>query len=222
MRKPALRQQNAAVDGGYVLEVDGSVGFRVGDYDPRATLVIDPSLSVGYATFLGGAGEDSAASIALDASGKIYIGGATTSAETFVSTVGTGLGPGGGNSDFFIAKIDPSATGPDSLKYLTFIGGSGTESGGEIAVDGAGNVGLLGVTTSPDYPVSDGSVRTTGSGRRRRERRRRSPRSTRPAQSWSTRRNSAEMEMKRPSRQEESYSILPGIFLWPWIRSRRI
>lgn len=168
MRKPIFRQRGKILDAspadtGYVLEADGTVGFRVGDYDPRATLVIDPSLSVGYATFLGGAGEDSAASIVF-AGGKIYVGGTSTSAETFTGATGAGFGPQGGNSDFFIAEIDPTQTGPVSLKFLTFIGGSGTEAGGEIAVDGSGNVAILGTTTSPDYPVNDGSLRTTGLG----------------------------------------------------------
>ncbi|HEY0703667.1 MAG TPA: SBBP repeat-containing protein, partial [Candidatus Acidoferrales bacterium] len=163
MHKPALYQLSGAVDGGYVLEADGTVGFRVGAYDRRETLVIDPSLSVGYATFLGGAGDDRAASIVLDAAGKIYIGGTTTSAS-FVESAGPSLGEVGGSSDYFIAKIDPTQAGPNSLVYLTFIGGSAAETGGEIAVDGAGNVALLGTTTSPDYPVTDGSVRTTGLG----------------------------------------------------------
>jgi hypothetical protein len=93
------------VDGGYVLEADGSVGFRVGTYDRRATLVIDPSLSVSYATFPGRAGDDRATSVALDAAGKTYIGGTTTLVSTFVETSGTKLGSEGGNSDYFIAKI---------------------------------------------------------------------------------------------------------------------
>jgi hypothetical protein len=168
MRKPVLRQSGRSaastqIDGEYVLEADGTASFRVGIYDPRSTLIIDPSLSVGYATFLGGAGEDSASSIAF-ASGMVYIGGTTTSAGTFVNSTDAGFGPEGGNSDFFIAEIDPNASGPSSLKFLTFIGGSGTEAGGEIAVDTAGNVAILGTTTSPDYPVNDGSVRTTGLG----------------------------------------------------------
>jgi hypothetical protein len=49
-----VRTSRKIVDGGYVLDADGSVGFRVGAHDRAATLVIDPSLSVGYATFLGG------------------------------------------------------------------------------------------------------------------------------------------------------------------------
>jgi hypothetical protein len=60
MKKPVMYQtigaEDAAgspksakkyVEGGYVLEADGSVGFSVGAYDPGAVLVIDPSLTVG-------------------------------------------------------------------------------------------------------------------------------------------------------------------------------
>jgi hypothetical protein len=177
MRKPVTYQEGAgtgsssdsghgrrSVDGGYVLEADGTVGFRVGPYDASATLVIDPSLSVGYATFLGGAGDDQTTSVAVDATGKIYIGGTTTSVGTFVETSRTELGSEGGNTDYFIAKIDPTKSGASSLVYLTFIGGSGTEAGGEIAVDSNGNVALAGTTTSPDYPVTDSSTLTAGLG----------------------------------------------------------
>jgi hypothetical protein len=149
------------IGGGYLLEPDGSIGFRTARRDPRATLVIDPSLSVTYSTFLGGAGADSANSIALDASGKLYVAGTTTSASTFAETVTTTEGPGGG-TDFFIAKIDPTVAGPSSLVYLTFLGGSGNEAGGAIAVDGSGNAAVMGATTSPDFPVTDKSTRTSG------------------------------------------------------------
>ena len=105
MKKPVMYQETAGpramekstsakkfVDGNYILEADGSVGFSVGAYDRTTTLVIDPSLSVGYATFLGGTGDDRATSVAIDTTGKIYIGGTTTSVGTFVETSGTELG----------------------------------------------------------------------------------------------------------------------------------
>ncbi|MGH9712219.1 MAG: choice-of-anchor D domain-containing protein [Candidatus Acidiferrales bacterium] len=149
------------VDGSYVLKPDGSVGFRVGPHRRDATLVLDPSLSLSYSTFLGGAGEDSANSIALDSMGKVYVGGTTTSAATFSETGAASNGPGGG-ADFFIAKIDPTASGASSLVYLTFLGGSGDEAGGQIAVDGNGNVGNVGTSTSVDFPVTDASKRTSG------------------------------------------------------------
>jgi hypothetical protein len=170
MKKPAIYEEWPAtseqplrrkqIDGGYEMTADGGVAFHPGPRDSRATLVLDPSLTVSYATFLGGTGSDTAQSIALDAAGNVYIGGTTTSAATFTQP-GTGLGPTG-SSDFFIAKINPALSGPSSLVYLTFIGGSGSELGGAIAVDSSGNVAIGGTTTSLDYPVTDASTLTLG------------------------------------------------------------
>jgi len=165
MRRPVMYEDRGRglrrrVEGGYIVEPDSTIKFRLGPRDPRATLVIDPSLSVGYSTFLGGTGQDSANSIAMDSKGKIYIAGTTTSATTFPEGAGTTRGPGGG-IDFFVAKIDPTQT--SSLVYLTFLGGSGDEAGGIIAVDAKGDaIVIAGTTTSSDYPVTDGSKRTSG------------------------------------------------------------
>ncbi|HXX45697.1 MAG TPA: choice-of-anchor D domain-containing protein [Candidatus Acidoferrales bacterium] len=150
------------VDAAYVLEVDGSIGFRVGPHDAREALVIDPILSVAYASFLGGSGTDIASSVALDSSGKIYVSGTTTSSTSFPEGLGNRSGTDDGPSQFFVAKIDPTATGPNSLIYLTFLGGSGKQSGGLIAVDGSGNVAITGTTTSSDFPVTDTSQPTIG------------------------------------------------------------
>ena len=170
MKKPAIYEEWAAtseqplrrkqIAGGYAMATDGSVAFQVGPHDSRATLVLDPSLTVSYTTFLGGTGSDTAQSIALDSAGNVYIGGTTTSAATFAES-GTRLGPNGG-SDFFIAKINPALSGPSSLVYLTFIGGSGAELGGAISVDGSGNVAIAGTSTSVDYPTTDSSALTLG------------------------------------------------------------
>ena len=162
------------VDSGYVLEADGSVGFSIGPHDPGAELVIDPSLSVTYASFLGGAENEMANSIALDSGGNVYIGGTTNAPGSFsgaiTATVGPGIGPGvntgsgsNANTEYFVAKINPNATGASSLVYLTFIGGSVSQAGGLIAVDGSGDIAITGTTTSPDFPVTDGSTLTSGS-----------------------------------------------------------
>ena len=161
-RKPRTQAIKRRVKAAYVLEADGSVGFRVGTYDRNAMLVIDPSLSVTYATFLGGSGTDAATSIALDSSGKIYVGGTTTSDTTFPEGTGQRVGPADGPSELFIAKIDPTVSGPNSLIYLTFLGGSGTQSGGLIAVDGSDDVAITGTTTATDFPVTDTSQPTNG------------------------------------------------------------
>ncbi|MGB8543392.1 MAG: choice-of-anchor D domain-containing protein [Candidatus Acidiferrales bacterium] len=169
MQKPSmyeeLTEKRRSVEGGYALEPDGRVAFRIEEQEPAArlgTLVIDPTLSVLYSTFLGGSGDDVATGTAVDSSGKIYVSGTTSSATSFPES-STKLGPGGGNSDYFIAKIDPSKSGLNSLLYLTFIGGSGDEAGGSLAVNSSGDAAIAGTTTSNDYPVTDGSTRTSGS-----------------------------------------------------------
>ncbi|MBZ5696490.1 MAG: choice-of-anchor D domain-containing protein [Acidobacteriia bacterium] len=169
MKKPEIYEEwpspyeprRKSVEGGYVIEADGAIGFRVGPHDPGATLVVDPSLSIAYATFLGGSGADTATSVAVDATGKVYVGGTTTSAATFLEQPGRRLGPADGSAEFFVAKIDPSASGANSLVYLTILGGSGVQAGGLIAVDSSGNVAITGTTTATDYPVTDASQPTS-------------------------------------------------------------
>jgi Beta-propeller repeat len=145
----------------YVIESDGSIGFHLGEHDADAALVIDPSLSVSYATFLGGSGSDSAQSVAVDSSGNIYISG-TTASTSFPAAAVKRLGPADGSTNFFIAKINPALTGAGSLVYLDFLGGGGTQSGGVIVLDSAGDVALSGATTATDYPVTDTSAPTNG------------------------------------------------------------
>ena len=52
---------------------DGNVGFQVGDYDKRHTLMIDPVYA--WHTFYGSASGDSAYAIAIDSSDNLYIAG---------------------------------------------------------------------------------------------------------------------------------------------------
>ena len=167
LRSPAIYQMSdgrrVSVEGRYALLSSHEIGFRVGAYDRNLPLVIDPSVAVTYTTFLGGAGADSANSVALDSSGAVYISGTTASASSFAESVTKKFGPGGGSNDFFVAKIDPTQTGAASLVYLTFVGGSGDEEGGKLAVNpSSGVVALVGTTTSADYFVSDSTKLVKG------------------------------------------------------------
>ena len=158
-RKP--RENGRRIDGGYILEADGSIGFWVGKHDPDAALVIDPSIALTYASFLGGAGADSVNSMTTDPSGNIYVAGTTTSAATFPEAANGIAGNIRGASQLFIAKVAFS-NGIGALQYLTFFGGSSSQAGGQVAVDANGNAAVLGTTTSADYPVTDGSAPTQG------------------------------------------------------------
>ena len=147
------------IDGGYVLEADGSIGFWLGKHDPNTALVIDPSIALTYASFFGGTGADSVDSMAIDASWSVYVAGTTTSAASFPEAANAIEGNIRGTAQLFLAKVAFS-NGVGSLQYITFFGGSNAQAGGEVAVDAHGNAAVLGTTTSVDYPVTDGRVAT--------------------------------------------------------------
>lgn len=52
-------------------------------------------------------------------------------------------------ADAFVTKLDPSGR----LVYSTYLGGSGSDGGGGIAVDSSGNAYLAGATQSADFPL---------------------------------------------------------------------
>ncbi len=165
LRNPAIYQmkagQRVSIAGGYALASSHEVSFRAAAYDRTIPLVIDPSVAVTYTTFLGGAGSDSASAVALNPSGMVYISGTTTADASFAEPVTKKLGPLGGANDFFVAELEPSKTGAASLVALTFLGGSGDEEGGKLALNATG-VALVGTTTSTDYPTTDSSKLVKG------------------------------------------------------------
>jgi len=132
---------------------DGSqqYGFKVGKYDKRKPLVIDPAILV-YSGFLGGSGDDEGHAIAVDGNGFAYVTGVTTSAQaTFPEVAGPDL-TYNGRTDAFVAKIKMDGSG---LVYAGYIGGDGDDAGHSIAVDTSGNAYVTGWTNSTQttFPV---------------------------------------------------------------------
>jgi uncharacterized repeat protein (TIGR01451 family) len=142
-----IGENKKIVRGKFVLQSTNRAGFEIGDYDPSRSLVIDPTLS--YSSYLGGSGNETSPSIAVDSSFDIYVAGQTTS-PTFPGITGTPLK---GPSDVFIAKLDPTGS---SLIFATYLGGTGTESSAGIGVDSATNVYVAGTTDSTDFPTLNG------------------------------------------------------------------
>ena len=133
------------VECAYSVLPNGDVRFKMGTYDPREPVTIDPVLS--YSTYVSGSGVDLPYGIAVDSAGSAYITGATNSTDYPVTS-----GASAGGYDVFVSKLNATGTG---LVYSTYIGGSGMDIGYGIAVDSNGNAYVTGNTTStalaPNY-----------------------------------------------------------------------
>jgi len=88
----------------------------------------------------------------VDGTGNAYVTGITAS-TTFPGVTAGSIQPanGGGTSDAFVTKINAAGT---AIVYSTFLGGSGTDNGMGIAVDGTGNAYVTGTTASTTFQAS--------------------------------------------------------------------
>ena len=107
-------------------------GLKVGPYDPRFSLVIDPVLS--WHTFMGSASEDRGECIAVDTSGNVYVAGYSS------ATWGAPVNAHAGGIDAFVAKLNSNGV----RQWHTFMGSASTDYGRSIAVDTSGNVYVAG------------------------------------------------------------------------------
>jgi hypothetical protein len=113
-RKPVIYQEadgtRVEVEGGYRLYGQYAYGFAVGPYDRGKALIIDPVLMFSYSTYLGGTGQDTGVSIAVDAVGQAYVTGSTFDAHTLPTTPGAlDQTYNGGDGDAFVSKISEMA-----------------------------------------------------------------------------------------------------------------
>jgi hypothetical protein len=141
-----IKAKRVPVEVTYRLIEEQEVEFKVGSYDPRYPLVIDPVLS--WNTFLGSSSDDVGYAIAVDKSGNVYVAGLS------YVTWGSPVRPFAGSYDAFAAKLNRSG----ALQWNTFLGGSLNDYAEAIAVDTSGNVyvtGYSGATWgSPVHPFS--------------------------------------------------------------------
>jgi hypothetical protein len=157
LKRPVAYQEKAGhrefVNAAY--EVHGNcVRFRLGRYDIRRELIIDPVLA--YSTYVSGSNGSLGELVAVDASGSAYIAGFTGVSD--FPTVNPYQASPKGNGDIFVTKVNASGT---ALVYSTYLGGSLYDQPSGIAVDSQGNAIVVGHTQSDDFPTLPA---TTGSG----------------------------------------------------------
>lgn len=122
---------------------------NAGNMDAFVTKLSVTGQALDFSTYLGGAGTDGGAGIALDkATGSVYLTGYTDSANfpvqaPFQATIA-------GSKDVFVTELDPTG---QTLIRSTYLGGSSGDYSQGIAVDGAGAAYVVGYTGSLDYPM---------------------------------------------------------------------
>jgi uncharacterized protein (TIGR03437 family) len=150
--KPRIYQGDKIVGGRWVMLGKRRAGFAIDSYDPTKPLVIDPVLT--YATYLGGSAGDYGQAVAMDAQGNIYVTGGTDSSD-FPTKAGLSTSFKSKSYVAFVSKINPAASGADSLVYSSYVGGAGGDYGQAIAVDSSGNAYISGFTYSTDFPLNN-------------------------------------------------------------------
>ena len=102
-------------------------------------------VTLGYSTYLGGFDYDSGYDIVVDDSGNVYLTGGTYSVD--FPTLDAYQYELGGDSDIFIAKLDPAG----DLLFSTFLGGLNQDSGMSITFDSYDDIYVTGITHSTDF-----------------------------------------------------------------------
>lgn len=140
-------------DSGTAIAVDASGNMYVaGGYSGTASFEATTKTSLGlddifvakynkngvlqWVQSAGGAGKDSVHAIAVDGGGNIYITGFYNGSATFNTTTITSLG----DTDIFLAKYDASG----ALQWAKSAGGTGSDVGSGIAIDGSNNIYVVG------------------------------------------------------------------------------
>ncbi len=107
-----------------------------------------------WGTYVGAAGDDIVVALAVDAEGMLYACG-TTRSTTGIATPGS-FQPTtpGDKTDVFLLKFTPGGV----RVWGTYLGGKSDDNCHGVAVDGAGNVAVVGNTLSSDFDTTPDTV----------------------------------------------------------------
>ena len=134
---------------------NNTVRFDVKNYDPKSTLVIDPTLI--FCSFAGSTAENWGFTATYGPDGSMFGGGIVDgrSGSWPVSTGAFQTTYGGGEWDIGIIKLSPDGS---SRVFATYIGGNGIEQPHSLVVDSQGEVIVAGRSNSGNYPTTGPTI----------------------------------------------------------------
>lgn len=128
------------------------------DYDRSTKLVIDPELI--FSTYSGSLPDNWGHTATYDDAGNLYAGG-TVFGTNFPVTIGAYQVQLAGNVDVAIMKFSPDGS---ELLYATYLGGSETDLPTSLIVNKKGELLVLGITSSSNFPTSDNAFQKAFAG----------------------------------------------------------
>ena len=148
----------AADASGNVYMAGWTVDPTYGDADALVAKLSPDGTKLVFTTIFPGSDNDLAHGIAIDSGGNLYVTGETASVDFYADYTYLSPYARGGYRHVFVSKLDPTG---QSLIYSHYVAGSGEEIAYGIALDAAGNACIVGVTNSPDLPVSSSGIPQT-------------------------------------------------------------
>ena len=142
---PTAGALSSTRSGSYVLKLN-----QAADQILFATPLPGTELTLAFDTY---AATGEVKAVAVDAAGNIVVAGLTQQRHGPVRNAEQPT-YGGGSSDAFVAKLNSSGT---KLLGWTYLGGAGTDVANGLAVDGNGNILVVGTTLSGDFATTAGA-----------------------------------------------------------------
>jgi hypothetical protein len=165
-RAPVVYQKRASgevatIAARYQMGGDGTVRLVLDGYDPKARLIVDPTIT--YTAYLSGTTTDTAIAIAHDAKGIMYLAGNTASTD-FPAGGDVFSSVNSGGQDIWLMKLDPSQ-GANAIVYSTFLGSAADDTVKAMAIDQNGVFYVTGSTLSAVFPTTPSAIATTNLGK---------------------------------------------------------
>ncbi len=135
--------------------------YRGGNYDTFIMKLSENNASIQFSSYLGGNLIDLCHSLTCDNYGNIYVTGETSSNNFPVTISSFQVRYGGGERDSFITKFSSDLS---QIIFSTYLGGSKTEAGLDIALDSLSRTYVVGYTYSGDFPVIPGTLQPAYGG----------------------------------------------------------
>ncbi|MGY5878928.1 MAG: SBBP repeat-containing protein [Candidatus Thorarchaeota archaeon] len=120
-----------------------------GGYDLYVFKLNSTMTGVEYSTYLGGIDDEFADNIDLDDNGNIYILGSSASLD-YPTTPGALNTTSNGEPDIVVSKLNSTGNG---LIYSTYVGSADWDAGNYLVANPTGDVYVVGVTESTDFPT---------------------------------------------------------------------